>query len=148
MWSAKLNQEKNAQILVDDWACDKRRDEGFWVSNLADCRNRAIHKHGKYRESGHVGRKMVFILNIFIVVFISTCQWRYQISFGSKDRIRHRFKIIGSFGLYVLIRKILCMRLSKCHIEKAELLDAVKDMIQAEILPRFLGVNNIKKFGL
>lgn len=77
--NAKLNKEENSQILIDDQACDRWRNQGFWVSNLDDCRDRAIHKHDKYRESGHLERKKSSSdLNVFILAFSATSRWRGQ----------------------------------------------------------------------
>ena len=59
MRKAELNKAENSQALVDDQVGDRRKAGASHMLCLADCGNRAIHKHDKCRESGHFGRKII-----------------------------------------------------------------------------------------
>lgn len=58
MRKAELNKAENSQALVDAQAGGRRKVGASQMFRLADCGNKAIHKHGKCRESGHLGRKI------------------------------------------------------------------------------------------
>ena len=82
-------------------------NEGTEVSQFLTCLTIEKGQFTSMANTGRIdiwGEKWSSDLNIFVLVFSTNSQWRCQMSFGSKDRIRHRLGVIGSFGLYVLIK--------------------------------------------
>lgn len=99
--------------------------------------------HDKYRESGHMERKKSSSdLNVFILAFSATSPWRGQMILVPRTESGIDLELLGVLFFMCYSKNCPDEVIQGDIIEKAELWEAMKDMTQAEILPRFLVMNN------
>lgn len=106
----KLNWIKQ-RILRLWWmlqAGGRRKVGASQMFRLADCGNKAIHKHGKCRESGHLGEDLNILssdLNIFILALMRHLCGSCQMVFGWKTESNINFELLRAL-VYEFIKKL------------------------------------------